>query len=185
MPRGGENHAQGGGKSLRGGEISPALRARRTVWFFPPLGNFSCTPLSRGTKFKNYSSPSCQEIQHLRSIALYLKRNNQWNSVSHCVTSLLYKSLVIPGKLDKILRNHNISYEKEGKNKLKFCSNSWNSLCLNSNNCQKGSGEGAYPRMSKPIWVFLGPYLSYLPNRKVSLKCGSASPPPTLDKSRF
>ena len=29
MPRGGENHAQGG-------EISRALRARRTVYFFPP-----------------------------------------------------------------------------------------------------------------------------------------------------
>ena len=35
MPRRGE-------KSLRGGEI----RARRTVYFFPPLANFSCTPLS-------------------------------------------------------------------------------------------------------------------------------------------
>ena len=34
MPRGGENHAQGGGKI-----------SRRTVYFFPPLGNFSCTPL--------------------------------------------------------------------------------------------------------------------------------------------
>ena len=46
MPRGGENHAQGGEKSLRGGKkISRALRARRTVYFFPPLGNFSCTPL--------------------------------------------------------------------------------------------------------------------------------------------
>ena len=77
MPRGGENHAQGGEKIAQGGEkISRALRARRTVYFFPPLGNFSCTPLSRGTKFKNYSSPSCQEIQHLRSIALYLRRNN-------------------------------------------------------------------------------------------------------------
>ena len=39
MPRGGENHAQGGEK------ISRALRARRTVYFFPPLANFSCTPL--------------------------------------------------------------------------------------------------------------------------------------------
>ena len=47
MPRGGENHAQGGGKIAQGGEkISRALRARRTVYFFPPLGNFSCTPLS-------------------------------------------------------------------------------------------------------------------------------------------
>ena len=46
MPRGGENHAQGGEKIAQGGEkISRALRARRTVYFFPPLGNFSCTPL--------------------------------------------------------------------------------------------------------------------------------------------
>ena len=47
MPRGGENHAQGGEKIAQGGEkISRALRARRTVYFFPPLGNFSCTPLT-------------------------------------------------------------------------------------------------------------------------------------------
>ena len=51
MPRGGENHAQGGKKSLRGGGENRSgggkfsLRARRTVYFFPPLGNFSCTPL--------------------------------------------------------------------------------------------------------------------------------------------
>ena len=46
MPRGGENHAQGGEKIAQGGEkISRALRARRTVYFFPPLANFSCTPL--------------------------------------------------------------------------------------------------------------------------------------------
>ena len=37
MPRGGENHAQGGEKIAQGGEkISRALRARRTVYFFPP-----------------------------------------------------------------------------------------------------------------------------------------------------
>ena len=48
MPRGGENHAQGGEKIAQGGEkISRALRARRTVYFFPPLGNFSCTPLNK------------------------------------------------------------------------------------------------------------------------------------------
>ena len=41
MPRGGENHAQGGKNRSGGGKI----RARRTVYFFPPLGNFSCTPL--------------------------------------------------------------------------------------------------------------------------------------------
>ena len=47
MPRGGKNHAQEGGKIAQGGEkISRALRARRTVYFFPPLANFSCTPLS-------------------------------------------------------------------------------------------------------------------------------------------
>ena len=46
MPRGGENHAQGGEKIAQGGEKnSRALRARRTVYFFPPLVNFSCTPL--------------------------------------------------------------------------------------------------------------------------------------------
>ena len=46
MPRGGENHAQGGEKIAQGGEkILRALCARRTVYFFPPLGNFSCTPL--------------------------------------------------------------------------------------------------------------------------------------------
>ena len=47
MPRGGENHAQGGEKIAQGGEkISRAVRARRTVYFFPPLANFSCTPLA-------------------------------------------------------------------------------------------------------------------------------------------
>ena len=53
MPRGGENHAQGGEKIAQGGEkISRALRARRTVYFFPPLGNFSCTPLIVSVKFE-------------------------------------------------------------------------------------------------------------------------------------
>ena len=40
MPRGGENHAQGGG------EIS---RAQDSI-FLPPLGNFSCTPLGISIK---------------------------------------------------------------------------------------------------------------------------------------
>ena len=42
MPRGGENHAQGGEKIAQGGGN---FRARRTVYFFHPLANFSCTPL--------------------------------------------------------------------------------------------------------------------------------------------
>ena len=48
MPRGGENHAQGGEKIAQGGKKSlrgGKFRARRTVYFFPPLANFSCTPL--------------------------------------------------------------------------------------------------------------------------------------------
>ena len=40
MPRGGHNHAKGG-KIAQGGNF----RARRIVYFFPPLANFSCTPL--------------------------------------------------------------------------------------------------------------------------------------------
>ena len=42
MPRGGKNHAQGGGKSLRLGE--KFSRAQDSI-FLPPLTNFSCTPL--------------------------------------------------------------------------------------------------------------------------------------------
>ena len=50
MPRGGKNHAQGGEKIAQGGEkFSRALRARRTVYFFPPLANFICTPLFPNT----------------------------------------------------------------------------------------------------------------------------------------
>ena len=39
MPRGGKNHARGGGGSRsRGGKnFSRAVRARRTVYFLPPL----------------------------------------------------------------------------------------------------------------------------------------------------
>ena len=44
MPRGGKNHAQEGEKIAQGGE--KFSRARRTVYFFPPLANFSCTPLA-------------------------------------------------------------------------------------------------------------------------------------------
>ena len=45
MPRGGKNHAQGGGEIAQGGEIfARALRAQDSI-FFPPLANFSCTPL--------------------------------------------------------------------------------------------------------------------------------------------
>ena len=46
MPRGGKNHAQGEGKSLRGGKIfARALRAQDSI-FLPPLANFSFTPLN-------------------------------------------------------------------------------------------------------------------------------------------
>ena len=45
MPRGGKNHAQGEGKSLRGGNFR-ALFARAGQYISSPLANFSCTPLN-------------------------------------------------------------------------------------------------------------------------------------------
>ena len=42
MPRGGKNHAQGGGEIAQGGGN---FRAQDSI-FLPPLANFSCTPLN-------------------------------------------------------------------------------------------------------------------------------------------
>ena len=58
MPRGGKNRSGGGGK----------FRARRTVYFFPPLGNFSCTPLS--------------VIDHYEQISLYTKSLHMAGNIS-------------------------------------------------------------------------------------------------------
>ena len=46
MPRGGKNHAQGGGGIAQGeGKFfARASRAQDSI-FLPPLANFSCTPL--------------------------------------------------------------------------------------------------------------------------------------------
>ena len=46
--------------------------------------NFRCQEVRTiPAYYKNYNSPRCQEVQYLRTIALYLKRNNPWNSVAH------------------------------------------------------------------------------------------------------
>ena len=51
MPRGGKNHAQGGGEIAQGGK--KFSRAQDSIFLPPPLANFSCTPLCRpGLKMK-------------------------------------------------------------------------------------------------------------------------------------
>ena len=72
MPRGGENHAQGGEKIAQGGEKnSRALRARRTVYFFPPWAILVVRP--------------CQEEKIIREAALFptFFLNISWGSLSH------------------------------------------------------------------------------------------------------
>ena len=47
MPRGGKNHAQGGGEIAQGGKNFARVSRAQDSIFLPPLANFSCTPLPK------------------------------------------------------------------------------------------------------------------------------------------
>ena len=108
MPRGGK-------KSLRGGKkISRALRARWTVYFFPPLGNFSCTPLQRNIRI--ITCILCQSTRYslivifslIVSLIDFFKKSfkNQRNSSSKAREKTLKSDLVVQLDIIRYLLNN-------------------------------------------------------------------------------